>query len=60
MATFPARFESTCNGCGEWIDTGEMIGYVDDVIVCGDCYEADEEASRPKPAQPWRPEHSER
>lgn len=44
MGTFAARYESQCPECDAWIDAGEPIGYVDDVVVCSDCYEDSDEA----------------
>jgi formylmethanofuran dehydrogenase subunit E len=36
---FTAQFDSNCASCGELILVGDEPGYVDDEVVCGDCYD---------------------
>jgi len=38
-ATFTVRFEGFCRECQALLIPGEDAGYVDDEVVCGDCYE---------------------
>ncbi|MFF3151879.1 hypothetical protein [Streptomyces sp. NPDC057910] len=40
-ATFTARFDSECNGCGTRIEEGDTAGYLDDEVVCEDCLDDD-------------------
>jgi formylmethanofuran dehydrogenase subunit E len=37
-APFVARFDSDCQTCGDLITEGDDAGYVDDEVVCGNCY----------------------
>lgn len=36
---FEARFTSRCADCGGRIGKGEPAGYMDDEVVCEDCWE---------------------
>lgn len=38
-AFFTARFDSECNQCCGEIFEGDDAGYVDDAVVCGECYD---------------------
>lgn len=35
---FPASYEGVCNNCGWDIEPGDDIGYVDDEVVCKECW----------------------
>ena len=35
--TFDAKYPGRCADCGDDIDEGDEIGYIDDEICCGDC-----------------------
>lgn len=54
MGTFPARYSGTCSNCDEEIEEGDLIGYVEDVVVCEECFDADAESRRAQPAKPFR------
>lgn len=38
-STFDASFPGVCDLCGDPFDEGEEIAYLDDEIVCKDCWE---------------------
>ena len=38
-ASFEARFDSECDQCGMPIEAGDRVGWVDDEVVCGTCYD---------------------
>jgi hypothetical protein len=39
--SFTAMFDSE-GACGHLIEEGDRAGYVDDEVVCGDCWDEDE------------------
>jgi hypothetical protein len=50
---FAARYDGWCSECNERIEAGDIIGYVDDVVVCEECYERTWEGRRPPAAEPF-------
>lgn len=34
---FTAAYDSECGGCGDLIEEGDRMRYVDGVVVCPDC-----------------------
>lgn len=43
-AQFQAKFDGKCEECGESVEAGDLMGYVDDTAVCDGCYnDADQE-----------------
>lgn len=36
---FMAQYDGSCYECGDDIESGDMIGYVDDSVVCEACFD---------------------
>lgn len=45
MSLFVARFDGHCKGCGEGIEAGDYVGYIEDEvgIRCAGCVDAYDE-----------------
>ena len=49
---FFARYDGTCNECGNEFEAGERIGYdSDDEICCEDCLSGDSPTRAPAPSR---------